>query len=68
MRKRRLTQSFKVVTALERGHNPALGVTAGDLTTYAIVAPLLGLAALLACWWPARRATAVDVLDVLRAE
>jgi predicted permease len=44
------------------------GVSAGDVTTYAIVGPLLGLTALLACWWPVRRATATDVLDVLRAE
>ena len=44
------------------------GVSAADFTTYALVAPLLGLTALLACWWPARRATATDVLDVLRAE
>ena len=44
------------------------GVSASDALTYAAVAPVLGLTALLACWWPARRATATDVLDVLRAE
>jgi predicted permease len=44
------------------------GVGASDAVTYAVVAPLLGLTALLACWWPARRATTADVLDVLRAE
>ena len=44
------------------------GVSSSDGLTYAVVAPLLGLTALLACWWPARRATSVDVLEVLRAE
>jgi putative ABC transport system permease protein len=44
------------------------GVSPSDGLTYAAVAPLLGVTALLACWWPARRATATDVLDVLRAE
>jgi ABC-type antimicrobial peptide transport system permease subunit len=44
------------------------GVTPGDPLTYAIVLPSLGLAALLACWWPARRATSADVLEVLRSE
>jgi predicted permease len=44
------------------------GVSANDALTYAVVAPLLGLTALFACWWPARRATSVDVLEVLRAE
>ena len=44
------------------------GVSASDGLTYAVVVPLLALTALVACWWPARRATAVDVLEVLRAE
>lgn len=44
------------------------GVSAGDVVTYVVAAPLLGLTALLACWWPARRATKADVLEVLRAE
>ena len=30
MRKRRATQSLKVVTALERGHNPTFRVGVGD--------------------------------------
>jgi ABC-type lipoprotein release transport system permease subunit len=36
--------------------------------TYAVALPVLGLSALAACWWPARRAVAADVLEVLRAE
>jgi predicted permease len=39
-----------------------------DPAAYAAVVPVLALAALAACFWPARRATAVPVDEVLRAE
>ena len=44
------------------------GVSATDLTTFGIVAGLLLLVSLLACWLPARRATQVDPLTALRYE
>jgi putative ABC transport system permease protein len=44
------------------------GVAPADPLTYSVAVPLLALSALLACWWPARRATNANVLDVLRAE
>jgi putative ABC transport system permease protein len=44
------------------------GISGNDLPTYLGGAILLLLAALLACWVPARRATRVDPLIALRAE
>lgn len=44
------------------------GVTATDGLTYAGVAAVVLAAGLLACWLPARRATRIDPMEVLRFE
>jgi len=44
------------------------GVTPADPATYAVVATLLLVVALLACWIPARRATQISPLVALRFE
>ncbi|MBI1766529.1 MAG: ABC transporter permease [Acidobacteria bacterium] len=44
------------------------GVSGTDPVTIGVIALLLASVALLACWWPARRAAQVDPLDALRHE
>jgi predicted permease len=48
--------------------NQLYGVEITDAATFAVVASLLALVALFACWLPARKAAQVDPLDALRHE
>jgi putative ABC transport system permease protein len=44
------------------------GISATDLSTLLVVSSVLGAVAFLACWLPARRASAIDPITALRQE
>jgi putative ABC transport system permease protein len=44
------------------------GVSARDPLTYAVAMGLMAMVAFIACWFPARRAIAVDPVTALRTE
>ena len=43
-------------------------VSPGDVRSYLVAAVAIGIAALTACWLPARRASAISPLEAIRAE
>ena len=54
------------LTRLLRGL--VFNVSTTDPLTFAAMTVLLGAVALLACWVPARRASAIDPVDAIRRE
>jgi putative ABC transport system permease protein len=64
-----LTIGLAAAWALTRTmQNLLYGVTAGDPATFGVVVALLGAIALAACYLPARRASRLDPIAVLRAD